>query len=211
MPNKLPFDTFKDTYDGIYRGKVVSNTDPDKLGRIKIEIWPMFEGILADALPWAIPAYPIFEGSGTGIGYFAVPKIDTLVYCFFENGNFNQPIYFAEAPSKVHGIPDSSAINYPNRKVWKTTNGLELIFDDIAKSISLVHPSGAVINIDSEGNINITAAGTVNILAASQVLVNAPELNTIGNLNSGTGATGTFGTPDGALVTVSKGIITDIN
>jgi uncharacterized protein involved in type VI secretion and phage assembly len=170
-------------YYGIYRGSVLSNTDPDKTGRIKVQIYPMFRGITDPLLlPWAVPAYPIYEGSGNGIGYFAVPKVGTLIYCMFEAGDCNQPIYMFEAPSKVHGIPASSATSYPNRKVWKTTNGVEIYVDDQTKTfkaslangisltldqttntITLIHSTGSSVIIDPVGQILISSLTNINI------------------------------------------------
>jgi hypothetical protein len=160
---KPSFDTFKDSYDGIYRGKVVDNNDPEKAGKVKVEVYPMFYGITKADLPWAIPAYPIFEGSGSGFGYFAVPKVGTLVYCFFEAGNHYQPVYFAEAPSKIHGIPSSSETNYPDRKVMKTTSGLEFIIDDKDKVITINHPTGTYVQIAGNGSVIVNSLNSVVI------------------------------------------------
>ena len=192
MSGQVPFKALSPLYNGIYRGEVVYNNDPLKRGRCKVAIRPMMSDSVAipiSDLPWAIPAYPIFEGSGNGIGYFAVPKVGTKVFCFFEEGDIQQPVYAWEVPDGVNGVPSSSATNYPNRKVQKTTSGIEIIIDDTSKtikistpsnnyiqvddstnSIKLTHSTGKYIQIDSSGNVTIvTANATINASGATSI------------------------------------------
>jgi len=128
----------------------------------KVEIFGVFDGIDAANLPWAVPAFPIFCGSGDGIGYFAVPEIGTYVWCFFESGDFNQPVYFAEASDGVHGLPTERTSNYPDTKVLKTPSGIVVSINDSIKEVKVEHPSGASLVIDSSGNIIIKGT-TVSI------------------------------------------------
>jgi len=80
----VKFKKDKITLDGIYRGQVLDNDDSEKLGRIKVRIFSIFsEKIKAEHLPWAVPAMPLFSGSGLDFGYFAVPEVDSFVWCFF--------------------------------------------------------------------------------------------------------------------------------
>jgi uncharacterized protein involved in type VI secretion and phage assembly len=167
-------------YSLIYRGKVVGADDPDKLGRLKIEAYPMFKGIEAEHLPWAVPAFPLFSGSAEGVGAFSIPAVGSFVWVFFENGDVDQPVYFAEAPSKLHGIPvNAQGANYPNIKAFRTPSGIEILIDDTVKTVSVTMPAGtslsitengitatglgnASISMDSSGNVTISGA-TVNI------------------------------------------------
>lgn len=172
-----------DRFDGIYRGKVLA-TDKDasdgQFGRIKVEVYPMLlgtitaqtllknaegedlqtiaEGIEIGCLPWATPAFPLFEGAGNGYGCFSVPKVDSFVFVFFENGDIYQPVYFAEAADGVHGLPTERTTNYPNRKVLKTENGIIVEMDDTKgeQEIKITHPAGALVKIDSTGVVTIT-------------------------------------------------------
>ena len=138
-----------------YRAIVLDNDDSSKLGRVKLNVLTIFDGIGADDLPWATPAMPIFTGSGSGYGNFAIPEVGSQVWCFFEAGDFNQPVYFAEAPSGVHGLPSERTTNYPHRRVMKTKNGIVIIIDDSNLEIKVEHPSGAYVQIDGSGNIVI--------------------------------------------------------
>ena len=143
-------------YFGNYRGKVLSNTDSSNLGRIKVEIFGLFDGISASDLPWAIPAFPLSNGAGTGFGSFNVPEVDTFVWCFFETGDIYQPVYFAEATDGVHGLPSERLVNYPSRKICKTKSGIVIFVDDSAEEIQVTHPSGTSVVIDTDGNIILT-------------------------------------------------------
>lgn len=141
-----------------YRGVIVDTNDPRKLGRVRVRVFGIFEsGISNEDLPWAAPAQPIFAGSGVGFGHFAVPEVNSQVFVFFEGGDFNQPIYWAEAPNAVHGLPSDRITNYPNRRVIKTKAGLGVYIDDSDTKIRIIHPSGKYIEMDSSGSVTITA------------------------------------------------------
>lgn len=164
-------------YPGNYRGKVLSNTDSSKLGRIKVEIFGLFDGIAASQLPWAIPAFPLSNGAGSGFGSFNVPEVDTYVWCFFEKSDIYQPVYFAEAPDGIHGLPSERTTNYPSRKVCKTKSGIVIFVDDSAMEIHVTHPSGTSLVIDTNGKIiltggNITITGEAVVLEGNTVNIN---------------------------------------
>jgi hypothetical protein len=150
------FEKFSEKYNGIYRGKIVDNIDPLMLGRCKIQVYPMFSEITeAESLPWCVPMYPIVEGSGSSIGYFAVPDIGTMVFCMFEEGDIYQGVYIGEAPDTLKGLSTSRITNYPNRKVITFSSGINLTVDDTDKTINLLHPLGAQIYINGSGEITI--------------------------------------------------------
>ena len=144
-------------FTGMYRGKVLSNSDSDQLGRIKAEVYPMligtvtardFEGVdgiaIAD-LPWAVPAMPLSSGAGDGYGSFAVPKVGSFVFIFFEEEDINQPVYFAEAQTKGHGLPASRLTNYPDRKVVETSSGVKIIIDDATGHVIITGAGDVVV------------------------------------------------------------------
>jgi len=170
MNGKLDNESFR--YTGFYRGKVIDNADPSQLGRVKILVYGVFTTAMPTAqIPWAVPAAALFAGSGSGFGSFAVPEVDSQLFVFFEGEDFNQPVYFAEAPTGVHGLPTERITNYPNRKVLKTKNGIVFYIDDTSGSqeIKVTHPGGASLTINDSGDIsiagnNITITGTtVNV------------------------------------------------
>ncbi len=111
-------------FDGIYRGVIEDNNDPDKLGRCKIRVWgihdelktpEILEGIPTELLPWGEPCLGLVEGSVSGCGLFSVPLQGSHVFCFFEGGNWECLRYFATAPGKPIDPPDiTKGFNDPN-------------------------------------------------------------------------------------------------
>ena len=172
-------------YPGIYRGKVLDNDDPSQLCRIKAEIYPMLigtntadimspasigkaiDGIETSILPWAVPAFSLLESSASGVGAVSVPKVGSMLFFFFEAGDIYQPVYFASAPDAVNGIPSEVSSNYPNKKVLKTPSGFIISLDDTsgAEQLSITHPAGTVITVDSSGNVSISSSGNVSVTA----------------------------------------------
>lgn len=148
---------------GIYRGKVVDNNDASKYGRVKVQVYPYFDGIDDDALPWAKPAFPLSVGSGSNKGSFVIPDNDTFVFVFFEMGDPYQPVYFAEAPTALHGIPTESVTNYPTRRVIKTAAGFVIYIDDTAKDMKVLQPDGSYVHLKGNKDIDILAKNDVNI------------------------------------------------
>lgn len=112
--------------NGFYRGVVEDNKDPEVRGRVRARIWGIHtdkkvktdtEGIPTNELPWCEPCLPIMEGGISGFGMFGVPLQGSHIMIFFENGNLNQPRYFASLPSIPKNVPDKSqGFNDPEGK-----------------------------------------------------------------------------------------------
>jgi len=162
-------------FPGIYRARVEDNTDPDMIGRVRARAVPMFTGIITARLPWAVPAFGLFEGAGDNIGCITIPSVDSWVFVFFENGDMYQPVYFANAPTgkdSKKGIPsDLSDVNYPERKVWRTKSGVEIYIDDTDVELKVSHPAGCSIKIDQSGNIEIDTAGKIDVTATGAIKI----------------------------------------
>ena len=102
----------------IYRGVIEDNNDPEKAGRCKIRVFGVHtankyksnvDGIPTDELPWAEPAFGLFEGSMSGFGSWTVPLQGSHVFLFFEAGNILQPRYFATVPGTPTEAPENTA------------------------------------------------------------------------------------------------------
>lgn len=109
-----------------------------------------------------MPAYPI--GSGAGLddsldqyGNFSVPQEDAHVFVFFEGGDHLQPVYMAEAPDGVRGVPVFASTNYPNRRGFKLKNGLEVYVDESNDEVKVTHPSGVILSIDENGTVKVVS------------------------------------------------------
>lgn len=150
-------------FNSIYRGEVVNNNDLLKKGRIQIKVFGIFDEIPDEALPWAIYADP-FMGGGSDSGGFFIPDEGDKVWCFFENGDHHQPVYFAGSPSAMD-FPDEStetsheetqgAVEYPKNRVFKTKSGHILEFDDSEgnQRITIKHKSGTQYTMQDNGDV----------------------------------------------------------
>lgn len=73
-------------YFGKYRGKVVSNTDPEQRGRILVNV----AKVAGAGQNWATPSVPF---AGIQAGVFVVPPPLSNVWVEFEEGDSNKPIW----------------------------------------------------------------------------------------------------------------------
>lgn len=75
------------SFFGKYRGKVASNLDPLRLGRLQIQC----PSVLGDGrLSWAMPSVPY---AGMQVGFFMLPPRQANVWVEFEGGDPDYPIW----------------------------------------------------------------------------------------------------------------------
>jgi len=201
-------------YGGIYRATVLDNNDPSKLGRVKVNVFGVFESIAAADLPWAVPMQPIGPGAGNGFGVFSVPEVGSNVFVMFEGGDVYQPIVIGSAPDEVHGLPSDRITNYPNRLVVKTKSGIVVYLDNTDRKIRITHPTGKYAEMDSGGNVTISAdevTATGDLTANGDIKADGKVQSTdpfsIGGVP---GVSGSFTTKDDKNVVVQGGLIIQI-
>lgn len=177
-------------YIGTYRGKVVSNIDPQNKGRIKIYVPGIFPETLSkdpNNLPWAEPVMPLFGGNYSSsntynkeTGVCTIPHVNTEVWVFFENGIHLYPKYFGACQGGNGWFSEHS-----NQHVIKTDNVTVVVDEDptseastckfdtnnsqctyISKELQkLKQPTRVNINIVNKDSIalNLYIKGNVNI------------------------------------------------
>jgi hypothetical protein len=170
-PNVLDEKISSLKFYGMYRGMVVDLQDPYLAGRIRVQVYPMLEGVDSLLLPWAVPAMPLSSGAGQGIGSFAVPALGSFVWVFFENGDIYQPVYFAEAQTATMGIPAEAAINYPFTKVLRFPSGIAISVNDTLGTIQISHPKGTITIIDTDGKFAVNAVDDIILDSVKNVNV----------------------------------------
>jgi hypothetical protein len=85
---------------GKYAGRVVSTSDPLKLGRVKIRV-PVIHGINGsdsglvgdEDLPWALPSSLPAGGSQESGGISWIPTVDDQIWVEFLDGELDKPIW----------------------------------------------------------------------------------------------------------------------
>jgi len=136
-----------------YTGKIEDVQDPEQLGRCKIRVYGIFEeSIPTSDLPWAKPD---FNFIGSTLGSFIVPKVDTLVKVYFDDGDIYSPFY----TTKVFNRKNLSTIpgeDYPNIMLFfETDEGDSFYINRVTFETFYTHASGLTIKIDAKGNISM--------------------------------------------------------
>lgn len=167
-------------YNGTYVGIVVDNKDDSKIGRLKITVPYIFDGIKTEDLPWAEPCFPY--GGIENQGMFFIPEIDSYVIVQFVNGSPYKPIWLGTYHRQYNNenYPPEEAIrnNYQYRKIIKTKVGY-ILYDDKddeliivhkkghhmvfnEKLISIAHECGSFISLEDDGNIYIQSKNNIH-------------------------------------------------
>lgn len=153
--------------NGMYKGVVEDNKDPKKLGRCRIRILgvhsPLDSEMSTNNLPWAEQSNSLFISAESGFGVSTVPAQGTWVWCFFEQGYPNLPVYFGkvqefieEVPSKKYMFrdpdeiyPDSNRINESEMNRLSRAEKLNLtIHNKINTSLDTISKSDSTSGAD---------------------------------------------------------------
>jgi hypothetical protein len=158
----------------VHYGTVVENNDLElQAGRVKIRIPYLHGDISNDLLPWAKPM-TLFSGGSNSYGKSCIPEINSLVWIVFDNevdmlkpfyiadihlNNFNPHLLFKN--NIASNITGFSSI-YPDVKYEYYKNGVCIAVSSNASTpeVTIYHPSGSYIFVNSSGEIQIKA-GTV--------------------------------------------------
>lgn len=149
-----------------YEARVVSNNDPDQLGRIQARIPVLFDGIDDADLPWAIPDFAHTDGASSTSGVFSVPKKGTKVQLRFQQANPLYPVYTGFHVDKQTRM-DEVLHNYPDRAVIRFQNKAMMLIDTRSNIAYVRNPGTLKIYID--GNVEVEVTGNVEELIHGNV------------------------------------------
>lgn len=152
----------------VYEAQVVDNNDPRKLGRIRARIKGVFDGISDNHLPWAVPRYNHCDGAynpgGNATdraGTCMIPKVKHKVGLRFPTADPHRAVWCDYTIDDQVVLPEAKK-NYPDRAVWKFSNGTYVILDTRTNEIFVNNP----------GDIDMTVLGDVNqYIVGNQQLV----------------------------------------
>jgi len=161
-------------YLGKYRGTVVNNTDPMRMGRLQAQV----PDVLGDTpSSWAMPCLPV---AGPQMGQYVVPPVGAGVWIEFEQGDQNYPVWtgcwFGSAsevpPLALGGRPDSPNI------LLQTTGQHTVLLSDVpgGPGITLRTASGAMLVINDSGILISNGQGASISLNGGTVTVNQGAL-----------------------------------
>ena len=177
---------------GKYRAFVRDTRDPERLGRLRLEI-PAVLGTGTDAWSeWASPCFPY--GGNPDCGLYLLPELGASVWAEFEAGDPQAPIWSGVwlAGTNPGEMPAEAAANPTTCKVLKTAAGHTLLLEDAAgqqrvlirdsagQSV-LLDAAGSRLEIigvgelvirDGSGSEIVFSGGAIQINGAGQVLIN---------------------------------------
>lgn len=140
---------------GKYRGKVASNEDSQKRGRLEVTV----PAIFGNQRIWALPCVPAANPDGSGV--FAMPDIGANVWVEFEAGNLDYPIwtgcFWAE-----NTVPAADGV--PGVKFWRTKNFVIRVDDDAGELVIEKKGGGkltlSATEVNAEANSVVQTAGS---------------------------------------------------
>lgn len=153
--------------------KVIDNNDPDKIGRVLVQILPEMAELADNLLPWASPIYHDTSGLSPEGGFIhAVPELNTYVYCevsedwtefdYVSDLPYNPTLYPYEETFEALGtaIEELEENTYPQPKFTKTQDGSVDFHNTETGERGFTHPSGAFVHVRSNGTMKLTSLGT---------------------------------------------------
>lgn len=149
----------------IHRGRVVSNGDSKKLGRIKCQVKGVFETTNTNSLPWVHPV--IFQmGVKPDSMNFQVPEVGSEVIVLFPYGDVYSPFYIGGSISELTQTPGVFDDDYPNTEGW--INSIPMFFrvNKTQKTIDLYNDGNKfTVRVDADGNllINVPKSLIINV------------------------------------------------
>lgn len=183
---------------GNRRGEVIDNVDPLGAGRVKIRVFGVYDDLPDDAIPWALYSDP-FMGGNSDVGGRFIPDMGNHMWVFFEEGDPEQPVYFAGAPARSDGPMEAvTSGEYPHNKVFKTKSGHTIEFDDTEGNtrIRIAHKSDSQKIWAENGDVEEQIIGTLTIIVEQDA-----NIHVKGNANE---------TIDGDCLRVIKGNLREV-
>lgn len=165
---------------GMRRGEVIDNLDPLEAGRVKVRVFGVYDDIPDSAIPWALYSDP-FMGGNSDVGGLFVPDTGNHVWVFFEEGDPEQPVYFAGAPARSDGPQEASKVGtYPSNRVFKTKAGHVIEIDDTPEEsrIRIAHKSASQKIWADNGDVEEQVMGKITIVVEQDA-----NLHVKGNIN----------------------------
>ena len=162
-------------YFGKYRGAVVNNVDPMRIGRIQVQVADV-TGLVPST--WAMPCVP-FAGMQEGVFY--IPPIGSGVWVEFEQGNVDYPIWTGGFWGTAAEVPALASATPPSLDLFvvSTLQQNTLLVSDMpgpTGGILLKFKTGAFISISEIGITLNNGQGATIVMAGPSVTINAGAL-----------------------------------
>ncbi len=160
-------------YFGKYRGTVLNNIDPMRMGRLQVTCSQVYgPGVMA----WAMPCVPF---AGPMEGFYMLPRPTANVWVEFEAGDPDRPIW-AGCFWTTQTIPPKAATPF-----MRTISGLgvDITLDDtpgagsvMIQALPPAVPNPATVRIDATGILINTGGATIKMTSPNVVDINVGAL-----------------------------------
>jgi phage baseplate assembly protein gpV len=159
-----------------YKGTVVDNNDPLKIGRVRVRVFEMYgnpaieQYIPDEDLPWINQRPNSFLG---GTSSFAVPELNAELIIEYPSSD----PHFGYYKGGINSIANRNTffdISYPNSYGFIDSENNYVRIDKTLHTIQVGHSSGTTVTINADGSVTVIS-NTINITA--------PLLNMLGNVN----------------------------
>ena len=157
---------------------VKDNEDPEKLGRVKVQLFWQAED---ETTPWIRIIQPHGGKTGEQHGFYFIPEIDDEVMVGFENDNPDKAFILGSV-YHVNSSPDHWYDDANNVKAIRTKNGNQIILidEDGKEEIRILNkddssPTNEIsLSLSDNGKITIKTEGELEFSAQS-IKINADE------------------------------------
>jgi hypothetical protein len=170
---------------GKYRGFVVNNDDPKRLGRLRLRVPSVLGPNVVTG--WALPCVP-FGGHGNQ-GFLCIPERDAGVWVEFEEGDLEFPIWVGTfwsnpgdkselpKPNNADGAEQESVQSPPTRKIFKTKRGHTIQFEDADGEERIIICDGERENriVFSQGGISIASKNNTIAMTNQGITINGAK------------------------------------
>jgi uncharacterized protein involved in type VI secretion and phage assembly len=161
----------EEKFFGKYRGVVLNNVDPERRGRLLVEVADV-QGLVPAS--WAMPCVPF---SGIQAGHFVVPPVGAGIWVEFEQGDPEYPIWVGGFWGGTSEVPTLAQGATPPQQnvVIETQGGVTFMLSDTSGptgGILLKLSSGASIAINDNGITLSTGQGAKISLTGTSVNIN---------------------------------------
>lgn len=163
-------------YWGKYRAFVVDAEDPERRGRVTLQI----PSVLGEAVSgWALPAFAY--GGGAGFGFAAIPPSGSQVLAEFVEGDLSSPVWTGTF-HRPGEMPDG--FTGQATKVLRTESGHSVVLDDTSgtERLSLCSAKGAAAMLDETGSLVLTDSSGATVAldtTAGEIVVEDANGNTL--------------------------------
>jgi hypothetical protein len=189
----IRLEDFKNRRDNLavpHKGRVVSNIDPLKLGRIKVRIKGLLEETTTAKLPYISCKNPSNFGGKPDSSGFSVPEVGSEVtvefpfsdiYAGFYTGYWQsaltrQNLLFDDDYPESYGFTDSQIQWWRTNKAQNESE----FFNEQQEGLFKLENDGSVVlnikkdfNINVDGNFNLQVGGTTIILGSDDIRIKA--------------------------------------